>query len=132
MAQGAETNRRDEAVSELSTPHGEALKRLRDIAEYLARFSDNGQHRRIPGPDAGHCHIISKDLMLIADDLSAPSETAPLGMSQFASKADYEAAVSATQATGVPIAEAKVPMIDVLNTPCLNCGKKPIDLLVAS
>lgn len=28
-----------------------------------------------------------------------------------------------------PIAEAKVPMLDALNEPCKNCGKKPIDLM---
>ena len=50
------------------------LEKLREIAEYLARFSDNGQHRRIPGPDAGHCHVISKDLVLIAEDLAKPPE----------------------------------------------------------
>lgn len=44
-------------------------------------------------------------------------------------KAEIMAAIEAPRPEGVPIKEAMVPLADVVQTPCLNCGKKPIELL---
>lgn len=96
------------------TPHGELVERLRDLAERMPlpyeedrSYSINEQER------------LMNDIDAVNSAVSALSETAPLGMSQFASKADYEAAVSAietprkTEYRSVHVAGAAVKTISI-------------------